>query len=245
MSYLPGRSKFSTQSVVLEVIIAIALCSLGLCGCAPSAKTVRVNAACEENDVAVLQDLVTSGAFRERIQIGDMDIEDEWMYPVQAAARYGNPTALRMFLTAGADPNQRSSEEMTPLMYLYEGSCSDRAVCLECTQLLLKAGADVTCRDEHEKSVLHFAARSDCPQVVELLIASGAEVNAVNWIGNTPLHDACDGLFSSSRDVVEVLLKAGADRNAKNEAGKRPIDVCRENSRCDADDLLADPAPTP
>lgn len=57
-------------------------------------------------------------------------------------------------------------------------------------------------------------ARAEC---VRLLVQAGANVNARDFHGNTPLHDA---YFP---DVAEELLKAGADVNARNHDGETPI----------------------
>ena len=46
-----------------------------------------------------------------------------------------------------------------------------------------------------------------CLDIVRLLIAHGADVNAQSSSGNTPLMYACAG---GHEDVVRVLLEAGA-----------------------------------
>ena len=52
---------------------------------------------------------------------------------------------------------------------------------------------------------------------IELLVSSGAEVNAVNDKGETPLHGAYD------ESEAESLLKAGANVNAKTKTGCTPL----------------------
>ncbi len=57
-------------------------------------------------------------------------------------------------------------------------------------------------------------ARVEC---VRLLVEGGADVNARDNDGNTPLHE------TFLTDVEEELLKLGADVNARNNDGETPI----------------------
>ena len=72
---------------------------------------------------------------------------------------------------------------------------------------------------------LHHAASEGDKEAVELLIDSGADVNArctdADDIhdGNTPLHFAAHGHFG----CISHLLAAGADPNISNSAGQTPL----------------------
>ena len=68
---------------------------------------------------------------------------------------------------------------------------------------------------------LHDAASDRNLDEVNRLIATGANVNAQNDGGQTPLHVACYRGFSPS--IVEALLVAGADANAKSNTGWTPL----------------------
>jgi ankyrin repeat protein len=57
-------------------------------------------------------------------------------------------------------------------------------------------------------------------EIVELLIAKGADVNVKSGFGQTPLHWACN----EGRHVAELLIAKGADVNAKDEEGFTPMD---------------------
>ena len=55
-------------------------------------------------------------------------------------------------------------------------------------------------------------------KVVKLLIDAGADVNAKNNDGKTPLH-----IIKKSETIAQMLIDAGADVNAKNKKGYTPL----------------------
>jgi len=80
-----------------------------------------------------------------------------------------------------------------------------------CEILLERAGTicSIQDTDEQGETPLHYAARSLCPSdTVAFLIENGANVEAVNKFGATPLHVAI-GL--NSIDAVRALLDKGAN----------------------------------
>jgi ankyrin repeat protein len=60
-------------------------------------------------------------------------------------------------------------------------------------------------------------AKRDFAQVVNQLVAAGANPNARDKEGNAPLHEVSDA------GVALALVKAGADPNARNERGETPL----------------------
>jgi len=54
---------------------------------------------------------------------------------------------------------------------------------------------------------------------VDEVLRAGAEVNAVDALGDTALHIACR---NGHKDIVARLLKAGADVKATNKSGAKP-----------------------
>ena len=69
---------------------------------------------------------------------------------------------------------------------------------------------------------LHVAAFFSQKEIVEVLLANGADVHARsrNAMGNTPLHAA---VAARNADVVPVLLSHGADVNARQHGGFVPL----------------------
>lgn len=61
--------------------------------------------------------------------------------------------------------------------------------------------------------------------LIALLISCGADVNATNPYGETPLHMAARYGYTP---LVEMLLAAGAARHLHNHAGKTPAEVAAD-----------------
>ncbi|EKX45469.1 hypothetical protein GUITHDRAFT_108733 [Guillardia theta CCMP2712] len=88
----------------------------------------------------------------------------------------------------------------------------------------ISEGANVNSIDpsKNNQTALHCACdmMTGYLDVVEVLTAHGASVNAVNCFNTTPLHQAA---FWAHKDVVVKLLELGADPVAKNDAEMTPL----------------------
>src|SRR5260370_32197130 len=82
---------------------------------------------------------------------------------------------------------------------------------------LLKQKIDVNAPQGDGTTALHWAAYRDDLEIVKLLLASGANVQAATREGAiTPLLMACQ---NGSAAIIEALLKAGPDANAVKSNG--------------------------
>jgi ankyrin repeat protein len=91
---------------------------------------------------------------------------------------------------------------------------------IEAVKQHLAAGVDVNAKDDDGGTPMYWAAVNGRKEIVELLIAKGADVNAKSKRG-TPLHFAAKG---GHREVAKLLIAKGADVNAKTGDGVTPLD---------------------
>lgn len=97
----------------------------------------------------------------------------------------------------------------------------------EILQYLLDAGAQIDVAAKNEMAVLplHSALSNRKYRAAEILIAHGADVNAMQSAGWTSLHYAA--AVGNAR-IVEQLLAAGASRTMHNHSGQIAADVASE-----------------
>jgi ankyrin repeat protein len=150
------------------------------------------------------------------------------------AARSGSIEAVRALIADGANPNADLSKlsvteggggmtmqgQGAGNVLIYAAESGKPEVVRE----ILRYHPKLEARDREGKTAIFYAgeyrykdedgARVKC---VKLLAEAGANVNARDNSGDTPLH----GIFST--DVEEELLKLGANVNARNNEGETPI----------------------
>ena len=154
--------------------------------------------------------------------------------PLMTVARTGSVEAAKVLLAHGADVNSKEQwRQQTPLMWA-AAECHP-----EVAQELIAHSADVNAKqvewqwerqmtkEPREKwmplgglTALHFAARQGCLAGAEVLVKAGAQINATNPNGFSPILLA---IINSHYDVAAYLLRQGADSNIADEVGRTPL----------------------
>ncbi|PYU23021.1 MAG: hypothetical protein DMG32_16890 [Acidobacteria bacterium] len=180
-----------------------------------------------------------------------------------AAAAGRDTTVLKLLINAGADVNSAGPQGQTPLVFAV-GSVRPANV-----EILLAAGAKLEARDPSGETALilvqHYVNTS---AMSELLLNAGADPNAANQTGLTPLMEAArrqpgsvvrsllsHGARLNATDIrgntalmwaarggnteaVTALLAAHADPNAKNDDGETALSIASRKGHTEILDLL-------
>ena len=165
-----------------------------------SGNDTAFEAALENKHMAIVTQLIDGGADVSRA--------------LSAVARTGDLELVRLLLAKKPDRDGLRSA-------LYQAISSKH---LAVVRQLLEAGADVN--DNANSTALATAAYYGDPEIVKLLLARGADVNAAEGKqccdNKTALHNAARSGVEST-DVMTLLLKAGASVNAADEDGRTPL----------------------
>ena len=98
--------------------------------------------------------------------------------------------------------------------------------------LLLDAGAEVNSASRNSQRVmpLHSSVASHSLDITRVLLEHGADVNAVQQAGYTPLLEAAQ---AGELEILDLLLQYGADPLARREDGQTALDLARQEGRSD------------
>ncbi|XP_077535257.1 uncharacterized protein LOC144147085 isoform X3 [Haemaphysalis longicornis] len=104
-------------------------------------------------------------------------------------------------------------------------------------EFLRKNGADGDLRDANGNTPLHYAVHGNQPDIIELLLALGGEINAVNKHNETSLHIAVKKGFV---DCVRQLKRRRLDLGIQDDQGNTALHLAISESKNDIIDLLVD-----
>ena len=143
---------------------------------------------------------------------------------IHTAARAGDLDQISALVAQSPElVNARDGRGNTPLHLAVQ------ELKLESVKRLLAAGADVKAQNALGAGALHFVAYAGSPErdtrsqraaMAALLIESGANVQAVDRRGMTPLHVAA---VKGRDELLELLITAKADIKANDSGGRTPL----------------------
>ena len=147
-------------------------------------------------------------------------------------------------LKEGIDPNY-SRRTQYPALHL-----AASMGCTEIMEKLLDSGADIEKKDiSYGGTPLHNAAIYGQKSAISMLLKHGANVNALDGSGVSPLHFAAETNkehdiqertqkqinqdnqieLTQKIKIIQILLKAGSEINQRDWVGRTPIDYASNN----------------
>jgi ankyrin repeat protein len=185
---------------------------------------------------ALLKALAVAGreALSSAMQLEDGDSTSFTV--AHTAANQGNADVLELLLDAGGVPATATTSRGASLLHAAAGG-SDPAAAVACIRLLLARGASPNVLDGVGGSPLHAAAEVASADVVQALIAGGADVNLREAVpdpsdgddvaprGGPPLHVAAYNPTPGGLECVTALLKAGASPALADDLGQTALHV--------------------
>lgn len=148
-----------------------------------------------------------------------------------------SPTSIDAFLgEGGVHINAKNSDQCTPLYLAARGAKEDPTTFL---YLLTCPGVDLDAQNGlDQNTVLHFAVRWSLEEVIDALLRQGANVNAKNREGKTPLHFA---VWDCSEKIVASLIQQkGIEIDSHDQFGNTPLHLAAVRRHLSAMRLLID-----
>lgn len=141
---------------------------------------------------------------------------------IEAAIFEGDVERVQLLLERGADPNSRTAVLSELSHFLLRTRNSTHALPelgerppllsiaimrgeVEIARHLLEAGADPNARDERGYTPLSYAALSDAPALVELLLARGADASLEMPDGSTALREGPELNFRRRPENAAII----------------------------------------
>uniref|UniRef100_A0A8C5KFS9 Notch 3 n=1 Tax=Jaculus jaculus TaxID=51337 RepID=A0A8C5KFS9_JACJA len=180
----------------------------------------------DEASASIISDLIYQGA-----QLGART-DRTGETALHLAARYARADAAKRLLDAGADTNAQDHSGRTPL---HTAVTADAQGVFQI--LIRNRSTDLDARMADGSTALILAARLAAEGMVEELIASHADVNAVDELGKSALHWAA---AVNNVEAALALLRNGANKDMQDSKEETPLFLAAREGSFEAAKLLLD-----
>jgi cytohesin len=182
------------------------------------APRISIHAAAITGNIEAVKKHITAGTDVNAKKYGNTALH--W------AAYHGRKEIAELLIAKGADVNVKNESGWTPL----------HQAALANVKAIRTVGVDLNAKDED--GATHWydddMVLLEQKEIAELLIDKGANVNAKDAWGGTPLHKAA---ANGKKEVAELLIAAGADVNAKTN-NDTPLHAAASHGQTEVVELL-------
>ena len=207
---------YTADGMRLTCVIWAITCVLNIgCQAPKPVLNQRLYKACVAKDVQGVKDALGAGADANYI-----DIDQQFSFSVLEVS-VESPEIVEILLAAGASPTLPDLQGTTPA---YMAAAAGKPGVLD---QILKRKVGVETPNRSGLRLLAAAVGGGNVPNVKLLLKAGANVNAVDNSGRTPLFGIVFGPFVKVKDKVEIahlLIGRGANVKVKDGLGKTVLD---------------------
>lgn len=162
-----------------------------------------------DDDVHKLHELISADA--RNVNVQDKGTGDT---AIIAACRRGNLRSVKYLLDCNANVSIRNKKERTCLHYAARRTFSFLDYLMIAILMPILLIGYLIMEEKQRKNV----------KLMEFLLATKVDVNAVDYKGNTGLHYACQ---RKSQRIVPLLLQKNADVSIQNKKSETPLDIAK------------------
>ncbi len=192
-------------------------------------KATMLNYAIQLRDITFARKLIDAGA------------DVNFNYPIFSAVQSLNPEGVRLLIEKGVNINLYSPyldlDRRSISGYLdKEEKLLNHDDTLALAKIFVQRKVDMTIRDEESGGqAIHHAVKTGYPDLVELLLDNGANIEATDNDGTTPLGIAA--LFGET-EIMALLIKRGAKVNIYDKNSNTPLSFSLEYRNMEGIKLL-------
>ncbi|XP_051530615.1 ankyrin repeat domain-containing protein 22-like [Myxocyprinus asiaticus] len=162
-----------------------------------------------DDDIHKVQELISADA-------GNVNVQDQGTgdTPIIAACRRGNLRMIKYLLDHSANVSIRNKKARTCLHYATRRTFSFLDYLMIAILMPILLIGYLIMEEKLRKN----------EKLMELVLASKVDINAVDYKGNTGLHYACQ---RKSQRIIPLLVKKNADVSIQNKNNETPLDIAK------------------
>lgn len=216
VSYMSERSRRSKHLELFKSFVADGISPFDK---DEDGRDALLNAAYRNDDLDFIKYLVEQGSDVNGVDKAGRDA-------LNIASYRNSEKVVKYFIESGLDVNTADNAGATALLW----STTRNNGSIKVIKTLLDAGADATAVDKDgnnailnvvSRDVTHKTKKGSVKEILELLVASGASLNATTEKGETALIKAAQ--FGHHLDTLAYLVDNGLDVNAQNSYKLTPL----------------------